>query len=64
MIFKPPRVYYEPISNPPVDPFRDPVKTIRNKADTNWHQRRMYIMDQSFCNLQTNSITRDSDILH
>ena len=59
-----PRVSYEPMRNLPIDPVRNPFEAIPNKTDTNWCQRRMYIMDQSFTTLQTNSITRDSDILH
>ena len=61
---EPPRVSHKPMRNLPIDPVRNPVKPKRNKADTNWCQRRMYTMDQSFPNLQTNSITRGSDRLH
>ena len=64
MSSEPPRVSYEPMRNLPIDPVRNPVEPIRKKADTNWCQRRIYTMDQSFPNLQTNFITRDSDILH
>ena len=79
MSSEPPKVSYEPSRNLLIDPDRNPVEPIRNKADTNWYQRtditditsvlcwcrcRMYTMNQSFPNLQTNSITRDSDILH
>ena len=64
MSSEPPRVSRESMRNYPIDPVRNRVESIRNKADTNWCQRRMYTMDQSFPNLQTNSITRDSDILH
>ena len=64
MSSKPPRVSYEPMRNLPIDPLRNPVEPIHNKADMNWCQRCMHTMDQSFPDRQTNSITRDSDILH
>ena len=59
-----PPISHQPMRNLPIDPIRIPVEPIGNKADTNWYQRRMYTMDQSFLNQQTNSITHDSDILH
>ena len=52
----------EPMHNSPIDLVHNPVQSIRNKADTNCCQCRMYIMDQSCPKLQKNSITRDSDI--
>ena len=64
MSSEPHRVFYEPMRNLPIDPVRNPIEPIRKKVDTNWCQRRMYIMDQSFPNPQINSITRDSDIFH
>ena len=64
MSSEPPRVSYEPMRNLPIDAVRNPVEPIRNKANTNWCQRRMYTMDQYLPNLQKNSKTRDSDILH
>ena len=64
MSSEPSRVFNEPMRNLPIDRVRNPAETIRNKADMNWCQHRMYTMDQSFPNLQTNSITRNFDILH
>ena len=60
---EPPRVCHEPVRNPPIDLIFNPVESICNKADTNWYKRQMYTMDQSCANLQTNSITCDSDML-
>ena len=31
-----------------IDPVRNPIEPVRNKADTDWCQRRMYTTDQSF----------------
>ena len=62
-----PTVSYKPMCNLTIDPVRNPVEPNTQQGGheyTNWCQRRMYTMDQSFPNLQTNFITRDSDILH
>ena len=61
---EPSRVSHELMRKPPIDTVFNAVEPIRNKENKNWCQRRMYTMDQSCPNFQTNSITNDSEILH